>query len=233
MFQPIGFPQGPGAEGFGWFRFGVQPKPFNSYLNGRYHDPVFFAPKDQSILGPLESCFDVPGEFVAFPDDCNPAWSSYCLSAAGLFNPAVFSKQKSGGYWKRPWELPAGYRVPSFGHVKYPTLKTHMLEHQWLQNTKAACNDNFTGCEPFYFNHSYQSMPVTLFYDGSVRLMTVLEAMSSDARHRHQTDHGLWSRDTDFMADGYFISDGYDFANTSFHILTAEGVRGRDTLGRE
>jgi hypothetical protein len=29
---------------------------------------------------------------------------------------------------------------------------------------------------------------------------------------------------------GYFIDLGYDFANTSFHILTTDGIRGRDTL---
>jgi hypothetical protein len=29
------------------------------------------------------------------------------------------------------------------------------------------------------------------------------------------------------------ISDGYDFAATAFHILTTDGVRGRDTLGKE
>ena len=117
--------------------------------------------------------------------------------------------------------------------IRYPTLKTHMLEHQWLQNNTIPCNASFTGCEQYFFNHSFQSAPVTLFYDGSVRLIGVLEAMSSDRRHVRQTGHGLWSRDTPFGEDGYFIDDGYDFASTSFHILTTEGVRGRDTIGRE
>jgi prepilin-type N-terminal cleavage/methylation domain-containing protein len=176
MFQPIGFPGGPGAEYWGWFRFGVQSKPFNDYLNGRYQDPIYFAPKDRVILEPLEKCFEVPGEFVAHPEDCNPAWSSYCLSVAGLFSPAVFSNDGDGLYWNPPWRMPSGYKVPSFGQVRFPTLKTHMVEHHWLQNAKLACNDAFVGCEPYYFNHSYQSMPVTLFYDGSVRIMSVLEA---------------------------------------------------------
>ena len=76
-------------------------------------------------------------------------------------------------------------------------------------------------------------MPVTLFYDGSVRLMGVLEAMSSDRRHDRQAGYGLWTRDTPFGDDGYFISDGYDFSDTGYHILTTDGVRGRDTIGRE
>ncbi|MHC4614045.1 MAG: type II secretion system protein [Planctomycetota bacterium] len=233
MFQPIGFPGGPGAEHWGWFRFGCQSKPFSDYLNGRYQDPIYFAPKDRVLLDPLEPCFDQPGEFVAYPLDGNPAWASYCLSVAGLYNPAVFSDDGNGLFWNEPWKMPSGYKVPSFGQVRYPTLKTHMLEHHWLQNMKVPCNAAFSGCEPYYFNHSYQSMPVTLFYDGSVRIMSVLEAMSSDRRHVRQAGHGLWTRDTPFGNDGYLIADGYDFAEASFHILTTEGVLGRDTLGRE
>ena len=94
MFQPINFPGPPnnssGLDGWGWFRFGVQPKPFQDYMNGRYQDPVYFAPKDKMILEQLEPCFDVPGEFVAYPDQCNPSWASYCLSPAGLYSPQAF-----------------------------------------------------------------------------------------------------------------------------------------------
>ena len=32
--------------------------------------------------------------------------------------------------------------------------------------------------------------------------------------------------------DGYFISMSYDFADTSFHILTVDGIRGRDKVGQ-
>ncbi len=239
MFQAINFPGPPndssGTDGWGWFRFGVQPKPFQDYMNGRYQDPIYFAPKDKTLLEPLELCFEVPGEFVAFPSQCNPACGSYCLSPAGLFSPQVFSLNDTTGlYWSAPWEMPTGYKVPSFGQVKFPTLKTHMLEHHWLQNTKIPCNASFFGCEPYYFNHSFQSMPVTLFYDGSVRMMGVMEALSSDRRAFRQTgDVGLWTRDTPFGTDGYFIADAYDFSETGFHILTTNGIRGRDTVGKE
>ena len=57
--------------------------------------------------------------------------------------------------------------------------------------------------------------------------------MSSDRRNMNQIGYGLWSRDTAFGENGYFIDDGYDFAATSFHILTIDGVRGRDTIGKE
>jgi prepilin-type N-terminal cleavage/methylation domain-containing protein len=237
VFQPLIFPGGPStgsqSDGWGWFRFGIQPKPMSDYFNGRYHDPVFFAPKDRVILDPLEPCFEVPGEFVANPTACNPAWSSYALSPAALFAPAVFSDNGNGVFWTEPWTLPTGYRAPTIGQARYTSLKTNLLEHHWLQNTKVACNSAFTGCEPYYFNHSFQSMPVTLFFDGSIRLMGVLEAMSSDKRTTQQSGHGLWSEDTSFGPGGYFINDAYDFADTSFHILTIDGIKGRDTIGAE
>ena len=238
-FQPINFPGPPndddGADGFGWFLFGHMAKPMSDYLNSRWHDPIFFPPKDRVVLEKIEQCFELPGEFIGDPTDCNPAWGSYSLSAAALFSPQVFAENDDGGYWSAPWEMPSGYRVPTFSQVKYPTLKTHMLEHHWLQNMKVPCNASFFGCEPYYFHHSFQSVPVTLFYDGSVRMMGVLEAMSSDRRATRQSPNGtgLWSRDTPFGDEGYLTTDGYDFAETSFHILTIDGVRGRDTVGRE
>jgi prepilin-type N-terminal cleavage/methylation domain-containing protein len=254
-FQPINFPgppngngpdSGPDAcgscDGWGWFRFGTQPKPMSEYISGKWLDPVFFAPKDRKTLEPIEPCFEIPGDVVGGtpfgglgPGGCNPGIGSYCLSPAGLFNPAVFSDNGEGVFWRAAWELPTGYKVPSFAQVKYPTLKTHMLEHQWLQNVKVPCNASFFGCQPYFFNHSFQSAPVTLFYDGSVRLMGVMEAMSSDRRAMRQSSDGvgLWTRDTPFGTGGYFIDAGYDFAASSYHILTTNGIRGRDTVGRE
>ncbi len=258
VFQPINFPGLPNAgsatsDGWGWFRFGVQSQPFHVYLNGRYHDPMFFAPKDRTILDRVEKCFEVPGEFVAGStpsgetglsgigyDDCNPAWASYVLSPAALFSPQAFSYNRDTDlYWRAPWLMPSGYRVPSMGQIKFPTLKTHMLEYRWLQNVPVACNPSFHGCVPYYYNHGFQSVPVTLFYDASVRMMGVMEAMSSDRRHLRQTGGleeggvGLWSRDTPFLDAGFFIPEGYDFVETSYHILTTNGVRGRDTVGKE
>ena len=99
-------------------------------------------------------------------------------------------------------------------------------------------------CEPFFFNHGLASQPVTLSHDPHVHLVSVLAAMSDDRRHRIQVgnnDWGLWSTDTPFGGDamdadvggGYFIDEAYDFANTSFHILTTDGARGRDILGKQ
>ena len=123
--------------------------------------------------------------------------------------------------------------------IRYPTLKTHLLEHQWLQNVEVPCNPAFSAfgsvldCEPFYFNHALTSQPVTLFYDGHVALVGTHEAMLADRRHANQFGYGLWSRDTPFGDNGYLIALGYDFAESSFHILTTDGALGRDILGKE
>ena len=59
----------------------------------------------------------------------------------------------------------------------------------------------------------------------------VREAMAADDRHDSQFGFGLWSRDTPWGANGYLIDTGWDFlANTSFHVLTTDGIRGRDVL---
>ena len=137
-----------------------------------------------------------------------------------------------------------GCNPPSYSQALYPALKTHMLEHHWLQGKMAECNPGFEpgsygigtdgGCEPYYFNHAWESSPVTLFYDGHVENIGVRNTMRADGRMRQQTGHenwGLWSKDTDLGADGYLIEYGYDQADTSFHILTTDGIRGRDILG--
>ena len=42
---------------------------------------------------------------------------------------------------------------------------------------------------------------------------------------------GLWHRGTAFGSNGYFIDAGYDLTPLSHHVLTTDGILGRDTLG--
>ncbi len=238
--HPINFTGG--AAYFGWFRF-PNIKPVYSYLGGKSYDPIFYAPKDRLSLAAAEPCMDDPGEAVG-GDPCNPPiWASYCFSPAALFDPKVMraddpARPEDKRGFQSPFSLPSGFRVPTMSQVKYPGLKTHMLEHHWLQNVEVECNSAFDGfgtpldCEPYYFNHGLTSSPVTLFYDAHVELVGAHEAMLADRRHNNQAGYGLWSRDTPFSDDGYFIDLGYDFAETSFHILTTDGIRGRDTLNQ-
>jgi hypothetical protein len=237
--QPIVFQGFSFQVGFGSFRI-PNAKQFNQYVSGRYYDKVFFAPKDTAVMPLIDQCLEDPGEFCLNGGNSDTFWSSYCLSPAAMFNPDVMRNEARGG-WQDPWSLPAGFRSPSPSQAVHPSLKTRMLEHHWLQQRRSECNPAFgqsgtyDGCEPYYFNHSYESAPVALWYDGHVESTSVQQAQQADARVRQQTDgdgrRGLWNQTTPFLTDGYFHADGYDFAATSFHILTSDGIRGRDITG--
>ncbi|MHC5026384.1 MAG: type II secretion system protein [Planctomycetota bacterium] len=240
LLNPISFSGG--FQGFGYFR-SMNVKPFTEYLNGKSYDPIFWAPKDRVPLSVMDNCFDQPFEFVdcysggsggSGDGDGNVIWPTYCWSPAALYNPDVFDPD---GFIE-PITLNSGHRVPSMSQANYSDLKTHMLEHHWLQNTHAECNPNFApgnyeGCEPYYFNHGRESVPMTLFYDGHVEGLGTMEAQAASSRAANQSGGmGLWHTGTPFGTDGYFISEGWDTtAATSFHILTTDGITGRDKLG--
>lgn len=234
-YEPIVF-QGQDV-GLGWFRTPNVPA-FTQYLSGRMYDPVFWAPKDRVLLdGGAEECFEHPGDLClegGLPVD---TFCSYCISPAALFSPDVMRRPTDGG-WQNPWSLPAGFRAPSLSQARFPELKTHMLEHNWLQSPPTLCNPNFTGCEPYYFNHGFESRPVALFYDGHVTVTSTQEAIQANDRNLANAGYSLWVTDTPLAGTpfpnsqgGYFMGDAYDDTATSFHILTTDGILGRDIGG--
>jgi type II secretory pathway pseudopilin PulG len=237
IFLPIQLDPGAG-QGFGAFRM-VNARAFNTYLNGRFYDPVFYAPKDTQVWNSVEPYFDNPNEFVNIGAGQHK-WSSYCFSPAAMYAPLVFGKNPSTNkYYNSPWNMQGGFRSPGYSSAQYSDLKTHIIEHNWLQNRKKPCNPNFTGgpydnCTPYYFNHAFNSQPVCAFFDGHIETVGQEEAMEADTRVATQTNpsHGLWSRDTPLAADGYFIGDGQDWTATSFHILTIDGIKGRDMVAK-
>ena len=245
--QPIVFSGASNQVGFGSFRI-PNARQFNQYVGGRYYDPVFYAPKDTVVWDAVQPAFECPDEFYVGEDDGLTWWSSYCLSPAAMFAPQVMAhpgpKETDG--WHDPWQMAAGFRSPSMSQARYPGLKTHMLEHHWIQQRRAECNPCWVGgtyydCEPYYFNHGWESAPVAMFYDGHVETIGVREAIAADSRMTAQTGSdlwGLWSRDTplgaveDPLGGGYFMDCSYDtLSYTSFHVLTTDGIRGRDKLG--
>jgi type II secretory pathway pseudopilin PulG len=241
LCDPIGFPGDPWHFiGFGMFRI-PNAKPFHDYVNGRFYEPTFYPPNDTAPYEFVSPVFDSPWEFdpnlPASPTGLVPV-SSYCFSPAAMFNPAVMAHPGPGEMdgWHDPYLLTGGFESPGFYHAVYPDLKTQIIEHHWNQNApEDPCNPNFTdglydGCEPYYFNHSYYSIPATLFYDNSVRLLPNAEVLAADKQMIEQTGYGLWSRDTPFGEDGYFIEYGYDGVSLSHHVLTTDGILGRDTL---
>ena len=126
-----------------------------------------------------------------------------------------------------------------------------MIEHHWLQNTETAANPSFAtdGDPSWMFNHGYNSKPVTLFFDGHVAVIGTSDAMEGDTRAQvmaetndvcgycqsataGQCQTGLWSRDTQWGANGYYGELSYaTLVNTSFHVLTTDGITGRDVMG--
>jgi len=240
MYVPITFTpaNGTGGERFGSFRLS-NVQAFNRYVGGKFYDPTFYAPQSQVVMNFLEDAFESPLEYrLKRYQDNHIAWTSYCLSPAAMFSPDVMRNDEAGG-WQDPWDLGAAFRTPSFDQCLYPNLKTHVLEHHWLQNRNdVSCNPGFAGgtyggCEPYYFNHAWESSPNTAFFDGHIESVGVRKAMRADGRLRVQTANpnwGLWSRDTAWGDDGYFIQYGYDQADSSFHIFTTDGIRGRDYM---
>ncbi|MHC4910865.1 MAG: type II secretion system protein [Planctomycetota bacterium] len=225
LAMPINF-----GSGWGWFR---QPnvKPLTAYINGRFYDPLFYAPKDRVVWSVLDVCMSQPYEYTG---SCGFWPATYILSPAALFSPDVMSEDG----FQDPFSLAAGMRCPSMSMARYSDLKTQFIEHHWLQNQHSECNPNFApgsyeGCEPWYFNHGRESVPMCTFYDGHVEGLGTMEADAASSRAASQSGGmGLWHTGTPMGTDGYFISDGWDAStNTSFHILTTNGIVGRDKLG--
>ena len=214
----------------------------NQYLNGRFYDDVWFAPKDRMVISTVEPCLDDPGD-LCFPDfptisavDC-----SYSMSPAAMFNPAVFgfgTRTSDNITFVDPWSMGASLKTPTISSAAYPELKTWTIEHHWLNgDTRAECNGNFlggqyNGCQPYFFNHSWHSSPMCLMFDGHVQSVGVREAKEADDRAVTQNGRKLWSDQTPL--GNYFHNEAYDFPQfiSSFHIFTTDGIKGRDIDSR-
>jgi len=235
------------ASKFGAFRL-PNGRQFGQYLNGRFYDPIFYAPKDTAVLGAVEPWFDHADEYVPSQTTAGTKWSSYCFSPAGMYSPDVLSFNKgTNKYWLDPWTIQSGMRSPSMSQATFGTLKTQIIEHNWLQARKKVCNPaiaggTYDGCEPFYFNASWESSPVALFYDGHIGQVGARDATDANARINVQNgggNKGLWSVDTpmgggyaDYSSGGYFMESAIDWTSTSFHVLTIDGIKGRDVIAK-
>jgi hypothetical protein len=161
--------------------------------------------------------------------------SSYAWSPAALWNPEVLSNK---GY-KNPTSLPSAWKTPTQSNCRYPELKTRMIEISWLQNQDAgSVNPSFDGNTPYFFNQGYNSSPATLFFDGHIGIIGNAKAMDGDARVKMQNQNnniaekGLWHRGTPFGENGFYGNLSFDtLVNTSYHVLTTDGILGRDIIG--
>ncbi len=201
IYQPMGFPGSGGVVGFGTFYL-ANSKRFYDYVNGRHHDATFIAPNDTVVLAAAQECLDTPCEYDS---ECYIVPPSYALSPAAMFHPDVMRANADGG-WQSAWDLDHGFESPGLFQAQYPDLKTHLIEFHWLQDPPAECNpasESIPGlglfeCVPFFFNHGIDSTPVTMFYDGHVRLLHNTEVFAADQQNLKQTGgvDGLWHRGT-------------------------------------
>ncbi|MFN5495410.1 MAG: type II secretion system protein [bacterium] len=233
VYLPITFTGA--SAGLGSFRV-PNVKAFAAYVGKRFYDPTFYAPKDVLPISNVQKYFTSAAEFTfdgaAYED------SSYCWSPAAMYDSAVLARNGStlnGQGYTNPANLKAAFRSPPVSRAKYPTLKTRMIEHNWLQNTPdSPVNPNFAGgTTPWHFNHGYNSAPACLFFDGHIELVGCQRSMQADQRVA-PSNGSVWSQNTPFGNQGYFGGQSYDFlVDTSFHILTTDGIGGRDVLGAE
>lgn len=225
-------------------------KMFNTYVNSRFYDKTFFAPKDTVGMNMCEFGFEGDGEYTP-----NPANNQFITFATYIWSPsimmppmilnakptdqAIVGKQNIAGI--------GAYRAPAFGQSQYPDLKVMMLEKLWLQNRGKApmLNGNFLTSRCWLFNEAFNSAPACLFIDGHTQVSAMNTAVIDDKRTQNQNAgdssiagphaKGLWHRGTPCGTDGWFSAgSGYDplidASPTSFGILTVNGIAGRDSL---
>lgn len=205
-------------------------QPFHQYVNGRVYDLTFWAPKDHVLLDNpqiREWCLldcAWPGNQTSF------YFVSYSLSTAAQFAPRVHANDDMGQV--RPLDLPYGHRAPTLTQARYPDLKTFMLEHYWLQN--APKDPYIPGTDvPYFFNLGRDSVPVTLFYDGQVRLMPHTEAILSDEIVQRGGGPSLVAGSDPGCLGSTLYFESHSFRGedvSSYHIFTADGILGRDTI---
>jgi len=215
-------------DGYGTWRVpGL--KAFHDYINGRFYDSTLYAPKDEVPLANIGQYLTSASEFTysggVYED------STYCFSPAAMWDVKVLGRVNPTPGFANPNTLPAGFRSPPVSRCKYPSLKTRMIEHNWLQKQPDQITSPFFtgGKTPWFFNHGYNSEPVCMFFDGHIELVGCLRAQQAEQRAGQ-----LWSRATPFGPNGYFGGQSFDFlVRTSFHVLTIDGIEGRDVLGAE
>jgi len=219
----------------GNFRY-FHTKPFNQYINKKVYDQIFWAPKDDTINDRINQWIEDPGEWPVGGDDQGNTptimISTYCTSVAAQNSPDVY-RGVSDGDSQHPLSLPAGHRCPNLSSAIYPELKSHMVEHRWLQNPPSPSIPGTAGV-PWFYNMGPDSTPATLFFDSSVRMKSTREAVAASNRVVLQGEDKLDARDPGcFGVGGYFQTYGYAGANTrgeinSWHIFTRDGIKGRD-----
>jgi prepilin-type N-terminal cleavage/methylation domain-containing protein len=223
----------------GFFRL-INMKIFAQYMNDRFYDKVFYAPKDRRKIEKVQRYFDSPDEFNSENQEIE--WSSYAYAASAMMasDPMVGADQGGrfdftdcGDTMDAPCNYVGGFKSPPVAECSFPDLKLRSFEHSWLQNSPGDVNPLFNPAEEYYYNHGIQSAPCSLFFDGSVRVFSMREGVKSTERMERNGQCRLdiidWGGNTYYQGQSY----GFPEEETSVGVLTRGGIRGRDTVGME
>ena len=250
FFPP--YPLNNNAESFG-SRLLYNARGFRDYVTGKTYDPTFFQPGtiDAHLV---KAVFE---EDVEWPGPYHPRFNGgssngqqsvfmpgYSLSPSAMWGVDVHRAPSAGG-WQDPRDTTGGYASPSVDQCLHPDLKTRMVERWWIDGAPSRFNPLFdTGADDgqvnrgfvpgvhWHSNLGHEARSQALFFDGSIATVRTGDAYEDDLRHQKTSGgDGLWSRDTPMGPDGHYGDMGIDAA-TSFHLLTTDGIRGRDFLRR-
>ncbi|MFZ4749099.1 MAG: hypothetical protein ACOYMM_01190 [Phycisphaerales bacterium] len=223
MYIPMSFT----APLDGLYRMGNTRK-VNEYANGRFYDPLFFAPDDPSLGDPEFKAMRAGLDFEFTGTTGMFGYTSYDLSPAAMWAPRVLGdgqKLKSATY-RAPSAAFQDYRTPRVSQCQHPSLKTRMLEHYAMNNAPAPCNPHFAGCVPYMWNQSAATRNLALFYDGSVSEFGVLETLEAE----DAVGADLWLRNTPLGPWGVYGDHAVGGPTSGAHFLTTFGIRGRDRI---
>ena len=259
---PYTFANGNTGDGLDMTGFGTWRYPnalqVAEYMNGLPLHKAYFSPKDTIALRTLEGCDSLNGSYcvssrgqsiwgwdAAWNSNMILAPSSYCISPSMMYNAQVYAWDDDAVVtFTDPMDINTGFRPSTKDQAHFPNLKSWLMEHNWLQNSVTDCSMNWggtwfdtldgcwDGCEPFHFNNSYKSAPVTAFSDGHVGTFEVAQAERDDNMIMADNGMGLWHRDTGDGANGYFTNLGSDWISWSGHTHTTLGIKGRDVLAK-
>jgi hypothetical protein len=224
-YKPIEFS---GADaGFGSFRLG-NATAFNAFVDGRFYSDTFYSPNDRFTYELSARYRDPVYDFNSLNGEIG--LSSYCLSSAAMYNPAVFASENGG--FKNPNTFAEGYVSPTVSQCAHPDLKTRIIEHNWNVGAPSfSANPNQSFEADWLFNYSSLAAPNGFFFDGHVTRIRNAQAIADDEAVFQANGTRLWSRTTPFGELGYGQwQPSPEATRTSHTILTIDGILGRDVL---
>jgi hypothetical protein len=223
MYTPMGFTN----PLDGLYRMANTPG-INAYANGRFYDPLFFAPDDPALREGDLKLMRSGADFGFSGPPFGYARTSYAMSPAAMWSPRVMGdgQRMKNAQFRPPSGAQQDYRSPRVSECLHPSLKTRMMEHHATNNAPAPCNPAFAGCVPYLWNQSIETRNLALFYDGSVAEFGIEETLVAE----DAVGADFWLRNTPLGQLGVYGEFAQGGLTSSAHFLTTFGIRGRDRL---